>query len=177
MHQGLFSNAGDFDVPTNLVGNVIEIPVAIKYTGIYESPFAAVEVMEPGLVYTCTRDTCYFGLSARSRSFLFTRSTMAMPAIPAPPLASMAALLSAASFACSSISLCTAEMLSCSVVRSGAIFGSDDTSDAKSVKPTYEDFKTAAMDIASETESAMSDDELSEHHLSSSPQLPFSVQA
>lgn len=242
VRMGLFSNAGDFDVPTNLVGNVIEIPVAIKYTGIYESPFAAVEVMEPGLVYTCTRDTCYFGLfnacqiSAEieaeklenfeyypHKDYSMYNSEQYVPEndfvqdqhqdqVSVQPVPSMqqdsvqheelavpettreeqdsisavqrlieehakeaadrrAAMDARGGAGMAGMAIVDrvnrklrerAESDELPVVRSGAIFGSDDTSDAKSVKPTYEDFKTAAMDIASETESAMSDDELSE---------------
>ena len=60
--KGLFTDYGDFDVPMNLVGNVIEIPMTIKYTGIYESPVAAVEILDPMEVYTCVRENTYWDI-------------------------------------------------------------------------------------------------------------------
>ena len=62
VNMGLFTDADDFDVPTNLVGNIIEIPVDIKYTGVYETPIGAVEVLDPDERYTCTRENNYFGI-------------------------------------------------------------------------------------------------------------------
>ena len=59
---GLFSEYGDFDVPMNLVGNNIEIPVIVSYFGYENSPLGAVSVMYADELRTCTRDNYYYDL-------------------------------------------------------------------------------------------------------------------
>ena len=51
----------DFELPPNLLGNDIEIPMTIQYQGIYESPVVAIEVLDPFEVPTCTLENKYDG--------------------------------------------------------------------------------------------------------------------
>ena len=52
----------DFQLPANLVGNDIEIPLTIKYSGIYESPVAGVEILDAYNLMTSTKDNQYYGI-------------------------------------------------------------------------------------------------------------------
>ena len=51
-----------FDVPANLISNEIELPLNIKYYGVYESPIAVIEILHPGEIFTCTRENNYYGI-------------------------------------------------------------------------------------------------------------------
>lgn len=51
-----------FDVPPNLIGNTIEIPLEIKYRAIYESPFSSIEVMNPYTLQTSSYENNYYGI-------------------------------------------------------------------------------------------------------------------
>ena len=58
--KGLFHD--DFDVPVNLIGNVIEIPLAVRYKGIYDSPVASIEILCRDSLRTCTAENYYNGI-------------------------------------------------------------------------------------------------------------------
>ena len=60
--MGLYADANDFTVPTNLVGNTIEIPMTIRYIGVYETPIAVVEVLYPEELETDTQTNGYYGI-------------------------------------------------------------------------------------------------------------------
>lgn len=51
-----------FAPPANLEGNVIDIPLNIVYTGIYESPCCVVEIIDSQCINTSTKDNGYAGL-------------------------------------------------------------------------------------------------------------------
>ena len=51
-----------FDVPPNLIGNTIEIPLDINYRAIYDSPFSSVEIIEPYVLHTSSQDNNYYGI-------------------------------------------------------------------------------------------------------------------
>lgn len=59
--KGLFHDP-NYPPPSNLVGNVIEIPLTINYTGIYDTPVCAVEILGPNEITTSTKDNSYYGL-------------------------------------------------------------------------------------------------------------------
>lgn len=59
--EGMGCTYEDFELPPNLIGNDIEIPMNIKYYGIYESPVVAIEVLDADNVPTCTKENQYFG--------------------------------------------------------------------------------------------------------------------
>lgn len=232
VRMGLFSDKGDFDVPTNVVGNIMDIPVTIRYTGIYESPFAAVEIMDPGLVYTCTRETNYYGLfnacrvseeiaAEKLEDFeyyphkdysMYEQDSVIVQGpesvneqhvedVPSPvpqqdqeqpafadedEMKSVSAvqklIAEHAAEAANRRAAVDTRTAGKAIVdrvnerlreragnedRSGIVsdmlFGDEQQADTKPFKPTYEDFKTAAMDIVAEAEYAMvHEDELSE---------------
>ena len=51
-----------FQPPSNLIGNVMEIPLNIVYKGIYETPCCFVEIIDPDKIDTCTKENGYFDL-------------------------------------------------------------------------------------------------------------------
>lgn len=59
--KGLFHDP-NFQPPANLVDNVIEIPVAVAYKAIYDTPVCAVEILSPMEITTSTKDNSYYGL-------------------------------------------------------------------------------------------------------------------
>lgn len=59
--KGMFHDP-DFEVPGQLVGNMIEIPINITYKGIYDTPCCFVEIIAPLELTTSTQDNNYYGL-------------------------------------------------------------------------------------------------------------------
>ena len=60
--MGLFAQANDLSVPNNLIGNIIEIPVPLRYMGVYDTPVAGVEILDAHDLHTCTRESGYYGI-------------------------------------------------------------------------------------------------------------------
>lgn len=60
VNKGFYYN--DFEVPPNLIDNIIEIPSDITYTCVYDSPLGIVEINHPFEIQTSTRENHYDGL-------------------------------------------------------------------------------------------------------------------
>ena len=58
--KGLFRE--NFEVPENLIGNVMEIPLSINYEGIYETPCCIVEIEHPYELQTSSKENSYYGI-------------------------------------------------------------------------------------------------------------------
>ena len=58
--KGLFRE--NFDVPENLIGNVMEIPLSINYEGIYDTPCCIVEIEHPYELSTSSKENSYYGI-------------------------------------------------------------------------------------------------------------------
>lgn len=58
--KGLFRE--NFEVPENLIGNVMEIPLSINYEGIYDTPCCIVEIEHPYELSTSSKENSYYGI-------------------------------------------------------------------------------------------------------------------
>ena len=52
----------DFNVPDNLIGNVMEIPVDIEYSAIYDTPCCFIDVLHPYELNTSSSENSYYGI-------------------------------------------------------------------------------------------------------------------